>query len=98
MVMAAPRVLDVGCGTGELLRLARERGHVGHLLGVDPAAAMLDVARVRTDVEWVLGDVHAIAGEFDLVVMTGNAFQVLLSDDEVRAFLSTVRSVLAPAG
>lgn len=55
-VMAAGSVLDVGCGTGELLRRARADGHRGRLVGLDPAAAMLEQARVCTDVEWVLGD------------------------------------------
>lgn len=44
-VMAANSVLDVGCGTGELLRLARENGHEGRLCGLDPAEAMLQQAR-----------------------------------------------------
>ena len=51
LVMAAGSVLDVGCGTGALLHSARVAGHAGRLVGVDPAAAMLDVARARTDVE-----------------------------------------------
>ena len=54
--MAARAVLDVGCGTGSLLRRARELGHEGRLCGLDPAAAMLAQARTRPDVEWRLGD------------------------------------------
>ena len=44
LVMAAGSVLDIGCGTGELLRLARAAGHTGRLCGIDPAAAMLACA------------------------------------------------------
>lgn len=100
LVMSAERVLDVGCGTGELLRLAREAGHTGRLCGLDPAAAMLQVARSRADVEWVLGDLASVAWdrEFDLVVMTGHAFQVLTEDDQPRASLAAVRSALAEDG
>jgi SAM-dependent methyltransferase len=100
LVMSAASVLDVGCGTGELLRRAREAGHQGRLCGLDPAGAMLDRARRRADVEWVLRDVAAAAWDqaFDLVVMTGHAFQVLLDDDEVRAALAAVRSALTDRG
>jgi len=35
--MAAPSVLDVGCGTGAMLHEARQLGHVGRLCGLDPA-------------------------------------------------------------
>lgn len=35
---------------------------------------------------------------FDLVVMTGNAFQTMLSDDDQHALLATVAAHLAPAG
>ncbi|MBB5956044.1 ubiquinone/menaquinone biosynthesis C-methylase UbiE [Saccharothrix tamanrassetensis] len=56
LVMSARSVLDVGCGTGELLHLARAAGHTGRLCGLDPAEGMLARARERTDVDWVLGD------------------------------------------
>src|ERR1700760_2408686 len=73
-IMAAGSVLDLGCGTGTLLIDARQRGHRGRLCGLDPAAGMLERARRRPDIEWVLGDLGStrLAQEFDLVVMTGH--------------------------
>jgi SAM-dependent methyltransferase len=99
-VMAADSVLDVGCGTGMLLRRARTDGHAGRLCGLDPAAAMLAVARRDGDVEWVLGDLSSThwQGEFDLITMTGHAFQVLTGDEQLRVALAAVRAALAPGG
>jgi SAM-dependent methyltransferase len=101
LVMAAASVLDVGCGTGMLLRRARAEGHAGRLCGLDPAVAMLDVARkAGKGVEWVLGDLSSASwnGEFDLVVMSGHAFQVLTGDEELRGALMAVRRALTPGG
>ena len=44
---------------------------------------MLEQARKRYDVEWVHGDLSSVDWdrEFDLIVMTGHAFQVLVEDD-----------------
>jgi len=96
MVMAAEAVLDVGCGTGGLLHEARQAGHAGRLCGLDPAASMLAQARKRTDIEWTCGDLTSVnwVREFDLVVMTGHAFQVLVEDNDLRASLASVRRVL----
>ena len=41
-------ILDVGCGTGRLLRTAGERWPTSRLVGVDPAAGMIAVAREKT--------------------------------------------------
>lgn len=100
LVMSAQAVLDVGCGTGSLLHWARESGHTGRLCGLDPAAGMLERARSRSDIEWVRGDLGAVdwRREFDLVVMTGHAFQVLLVDDELRTALEAVRDALTEDG
>jgi SAM-dependent methyltransferase len=100
LVMSAEAVLDVGCGTGALLHGARKAGHTGRLCGLDPAAAMLDQARTRSDIEWILGDLASVAWdqEFDLVVMTGHAFQVFIGDDQLRASLAAIRSALAQKG
>jgi SAM-dependent methyltransferase len=100
MVMEADAVLDVGCGTGALLRWARERGHAGRLVGLDPADGMLDVARDRTDIEWILGNptTAGFDSEFDLIVMSGHAFQVFLTDDELSRSLSAMCTALTPRG
>jgi ubiquinone/menaquinone biosynthesis C-methylase UbiE len=100
LIMAADSVLDVGCGTGALLQWAREEGHAGRLVGLDPAPGMLKQARAQTDIEWVLGDLSSIhwEREFDLVVMTGHAFQELVEDDEIRTALSIVHGVLIDGG
>jgi SAM-dependent methyltransferase len=100
LVMAADSVLDVGCGTGMLLRRARAEGHAGRLCGLDPAAAMLDVARAGQDIEWELGDLSTARWdeEFELIVMTGHAFQVLTGDEQLREALAAVRAALVPGG
>jgi len=100
LVMAAKSVLDVACGTGWLLRRARESGHTGRLCGLDPAEGMLEQARQRVDIEWVLGDLSSIRWdrEFDLVVMTGHAFQQLIEDEEIGIALATIRLAMTDGG
>jgi SAM-dependent methyltransferase len=100
MVMSAGAVIDVGCGTGALLKAARQAGHHGRLCGLDPAVGMLEQARERNDIEWILGDLSKVTfeNEFDLMVMTGHAFQVLVSDDEILATLGAAREALTEDG
>lgn len=100
LVMAAQSVLDVGCGTGAMLHRARERGHTGRLVGIDPDRAALARARRRTDIEWVEGTAADAAwhAEFDLATMASHAFQCLTTDDEVRASLAAIRTALSDGG
>lgn len=100
LVMAAESVLDVGCGTGALLHRARAAGHTGRLHGLDPAPGMLAQAQRRSDVDWTLGDLASVplTDSFDLVVMTGHAFQVLVDDAELRTALTAIRSALTDRG
>jgi len=99
--LAAASVLDVGCGTGTRLVRAREVGHRGRLVGVDPGEGMLAVARAKTDqVEWVYGDAQTmdLGSRFELITMTGHAFQVLLDDISVQAALRNFHRHLEPGG
>lgn len=99
-VAAADSVLDVGCGTGTMLHVARDEGHTGRLVGLDPSRLMLDRARRRADVEWVEGTAADVDydGEFALATMASNAFQCLVTDDELRASLTAIRRALRPGG
>ncbi len=94
-------VLDIGCGTGELAVELSE--FVPRVVGADPAAAMLDVARARPGgarVSWVEDDGRSLdlGKTFDLIVMTGHAFQCLLTDADQDALLATMARHLAPGG
>lgn len=99
--LAAGSVLDVGCGTGTRLVRAREVGHPGPLVGLDPAEGMLRVAGAKTDlVRWVLGEAQTmdLGRRFDLITMTGHAFQVLRDDAAVRAALDSFGRHLTAGG
>ncbi|MDP9842947.1 class I SAM-dependent methyltransferase [Streptosporangium lutulentum] len=100
LVMAAGAVLDLGCGTGSMLHRARDLGHTGRLVGLDPDHGMLDRAKRRTDIAWVSGVAADAAwdDEFDLATMTSNAFQHLVTDDELRASLTAIRTSLRDGG
>jgi SAM-dependent methyltransferase len=100
LVMDAGDVLDVGCGTGTLLKRARRDGHRGRLVGLDPGAGMLAVAREEPSIEWVDGVLRpgAYDAEFDLVTMTGHAFQELRTDEEILATLRAMRDAIRPDG
>lgn len=95
------RVLDLGCGTGRLAVALAAGG--AQVVGVDPAAAMLDIARARPGgerVRWVEADARRLdlGQRFDLIVMTGHAFQVFLDAADRAAVLTGIAAHLAPGG
>lgn len=96
----ANSILDLGCGTGLFL----SRIPKPHLAtGVDPAGAMLEIARQQQNggkVNWIEADARTlrIDARFELIVLTGHAFQVFLTHEDQRAVLKTIATHLAPGG
>ena len=89
-------VLEIGCGTGNVLQLLEKVCRNGCVIGMDLFYEALTFARQRVSCSLVRGDLHAspFAAQFQIVGM----FDVLehLSDD--RAVLRDVYAMLAPGG
>ena len=98
--LGATTVLDVGCGTGTLACRLVARGI--EVVGLDPAAASLDVARSKPGadrVRWIHADASGAPPlGVDLVVMTGNVAQVFTGDDEWRRTLAALRGAVSDGG
>ena len=99
-LMTAQKVLDVGCGTGTLLQMVGTAGHGGELTGIDPSTGVIQLARSYADIRWVEGHLEDQGWEnaFDLVVMTGHAFQTVLGQEKMQRFLASVANALSVGG
>lgn len=97
---SASTILDLGCGTGEL---AASLANTAQVTAVDPAAAMLDIARKRVDgdqIELIQGDACSVRldRKFDLILLTGHTFQVFLTEADQLAALATIAVHLSSSG
>jgi SAM-dependent methyltransferase len=99
LVEGAGSVLDLGCGTGIFSAALARRG--AEVVGVDPARAMLAIARARPEpVVWVEAPAQGLdlGRRFEAVVMTGHAFQTLLTAADRAFVLATIARHLGPGG
>ncbi len=97
--LPADRVLDVACGTGQLLASLAERSELPELVGIDRVPAMLEVARRRlgqraTFLECEAAQLPFDDAEFQLVTST-NAMHYF---PHVDATLREIRRVISPHG
>lgn len=98
------RVLDVGCGRGDVTFLAAGLvGERGQVVGLDRGDAPLEAGRARArdlgvaNVRFAQGDLNALTdeyGPFDAVV----GRRVLMYQPDAVASLSSLANVLAPGG
>lgn len=103
----AEHVLDIGCGTGGFaVELAR---HQLNVTGVDPSAAMLEVAQRRvheagvtdrvTLIQGTTGEVAASSSAvFDAAVMMGHVAQYFLNRKDWDTVLAQTFQLLKPGG
>jgi SAM-dependent methyltransferase len=96
----ASSIVDLGCGTGLITCLLAESGY--EMIGIDPAPAMIEIAKRRDTenrVRWIVGDAAAVpAGECDLAIMTGHVAQFFLTDQEWIAALGALKGCLRAGG
>lgn len=94
------RILDLGCGTGQITLALADAGH--RVTGIDPAAASLAVARAKAGakrVMWREGtSANAPEAAFDLALMTNHVAQFITDDGAWSALLSDLHRALVPGG
>jgi ubiquinone/menaquinone biosynthesis C-methylase UbiE len=94
-------VLELACGTGRVSIPIARLGLA--VTGLDIVPAMLEQARRRSrdlPIRWVAGDARAfdLGERFRLIFLTGNAFQMFLTNAHQAALLERVRAHLDDAG
>jgi trans-aconitate 2-methyltransferase len=90
------RVVDLGCGTGELTRELHERLSASETLGIDSSESMLQKASPSSTLHFQLGDIATFTTDrpFDLVF--SNAALHWIPDHE--QLFARLMSLLAPKG
>ena len=92
------RVLDLGCGTGNVTAALERRGL--EVIGVDASTAMLEVARGKVSAPLIRGDMRdaRLPGRFALALAVFDTVNNLLADGDLAAVAAHVRRHLEPGG
>jgi len=92
---AGERILDAGCGTGQLTAQIAARG--AHVIGIDSASSMIEQARRNfPDIAFEMGDVRLLG--FDAVFDAVFSNAALHWVPEAEAAVRSIRRALKPGG
>lgn len=94
-------VLELGSGTGLISRKIASNGF--ETTAVDPSEAMLEFGKEQDygdKVRWIKGTAQSFKdpSQFDYIFMTGHAFQVLLTDQDIAHAFRTISKHLTAGG
>lgn len=99
-VQPGERILDLACGTGNAALIAAAQG--AHVVGVDAAPRLLEIARQRAraanrEVDFRQGDLLDLPVEDNAVDVAVSVFGVVFASDPLLAFREIAR-VVRPGG
>lgn len=80
-----PRILDFGCGNGQLFEFFKTQDFACDYTGIDFSDSLIDVARAQNpEAEFIVGDVNQacdlVSGRFDCVIYS-HVFEILESPE-----------------
>ena len=91
-----PKLLDLGCGTGEHLEPLAKSGFI--CTGIDSSEDMIRIGHSRfpEKIEFIRADMREISynEEFDIIISLFGSMNYLISDDDVNRVFSNIYSAL----